>query len=59
MNRVEGGWIPNYTTDGGGNLLQCVDGNITSTLSGRFSNIFDNCGAISRTSTGNIQILAR
>jgi hypothetical protein len=43
-----------YTTDGGGNLLQCVEGNVTSTLTGQYVNIFDNCGAISRTSGGDI-----
>jgi hypothetical protein len=43
-----------YTTDAGGSLLQCVDGDVTSTLSGRYVNINDNCGAISLTASGNL-----
>ncbi|MEE8524560.1 MAG: hypothetical protein V3T72_11565, partial [Thermoanaerobaculia bacterium] len=41
-------------TDAGGNLLTCVDGTITSTLSGQFMAMNDNCGAISLSSTGDI-----
>ncbi len=42
------------TTDSGGNLPAPVDGNITSHLSGPYVNINDNCGAISLTSSGDI-----
>ena len=42
------------TTDAGGNLPAPVEGNITSSLSGQFVNINDNCGAISLTSAGDI-----
>ena len=41
-------------TDSGGNLPAPVDGNITSSLSGPYVNINDNCGAISLTSTGDL-----
>ncbi|MCH9649428.1 MAG: immune inhibitor A [Deltaproteobacteria bacterium] len=41
-------------TDEGGNLLTCVDGTITSTLSGQYMNMVDNCGAISLSGTGNL-----
>ncbi len=41
-------------TDAGGNLLACVDGDITSTLSGRFMNMADQCGAISETTAGDV-----
>ena len=34
-------------TDTGGNLLTCVDGEIATTLSGRFVTVTDTCGAIS------------
>jgi hypothetical protein len=43
-----------FFTDAGGSLLQCVDGDITSTLSGRYIGINDSCGAISLTSAGGI-----
>jgi hypothetical protein len=42
------------TTDSGGNLPNPVDGNITSTLSGEYVRINDNCGPISLTSAGDI-----
>ena len=42
------------STDSGGNLFQCLDGNITSTLSGPFVNINDSCGPISLTSSGDL-----
>jgi len=42
------------TTDSGGNLPLPVDGNITSNLSGQYVRINDNCGAISLTSSGDI-----
>lgn len=38
-------------TDGGGNLLTCVDGDITTTLDGQYMRMNDNCGAISETSS--------
>ncbi len=43
-----------FFTDSGGNLLACVDGDITTTLSGQFVSMFDNCGAISATTGGDI-----
>ena len=42
------------STNSGGNLLQCLDGNITSTLSGPFVNINDSCGPISLSSSGDL-----
>jgi trimeric autotransporter adhesin len=55
------GWpMPNANLGGGlftnseGDLQSCVDGNVTSTLSGTFVSMSDNCGAISLTSAGNI-----
>ncbi len=42
------------TTDSGGNLPSPVDGNITSTLSGEYVRMNDNCGSISLTSAGDI-----
>ena len=42
------------TTDGGGNLPFAVDGDITSTLSGEYVHMNDNCGAISLTSAGDL-----
>jgi hypothetical protein len=41
-------------TDAGGNLAACVDGPITSHLSGPYVNIVDTCGAISLTSSGHL-----
>jgi hypothetical protein len=40
--------------DGGGNLLQCVDGTVTSRLDGRLAVISDGCGAISESTAGAI-----
>jgi hypothetical protein len=42
------------TTDSGGNLPVPADGNITSSLSGPYVRINDNCGPISLTSSGDI-----
>lgn len=42
------------TTDSGGNLPAVVDGNITSTLNGEYVRMNDNCGAISLTSSGDL-----
>ncbi|MDG1904706.1 MAG: hypothetical protein P8I38_03685 [Arenicella sp.] len=42
------------TTDSGGNLPFAVDGSITSTLSGEYVRMNDNCGAISLSSTGDL-----
>jgi len=42
------------TTDSGGNLPAPIDGNITSSLSGEYVNINDNCGPISLTSTSDL-----
>ncbi len=41
-------------TDSGGNLLACVEGTVTSTLSGRYVHINDSCGAISLSTTGEV-----
>ncbi len=42
-----------FTADSGGNLLTCVDGSITTTLSGPFMNMVDVCGAISESTPGD------
>lgn len=42
------------TTDSGGNLSGCITGNITSNLDGQFVRMNDTCGAISLTSSGDI-----
>ncbi len=41
-------------TDSGGNLLTCVDGDITSTLNGQYMQMSDQCGAISLTGPGDL-----
>ncbi|MEE8522489.1 MAG: hypothetical protein V3T72_01055 [Thermoanaerobaculia bacterium] len=41
-------------TDSGGNLLACVDGTVTTALSGLFVNMFDNCGPISESTAGQV-----
>ena len=41
-------------TDIGGNLATCVEGDVTSTLTGAFVNMSDGCGAISLTSSGDV-----
>ncbi len=43
-----------FTTDAGGNLLQCVDGTVTSQLRGPYLQMNDNCGAISLSSSGDL-----
>jgi hypothetical protein len=43
-------------TDGGGNLGVCADGTVTTHLDGLFVSIFDNCGAINESSTGNVDL---
>ena len=43
-----------FTGDAGGNILQCLDGNITSQLDGPFMLMNDNCGAISLTGAGDL-----
>ncbi len=50
----ETGSAGNYFTDGGGQLLACVDGTATSTLSGRFAHVNDSCGAISLGSASEV-----
>jgi hypothetical protein len=45
-----------YTTDAGGNLLQCVDGTITTQLRGPFMRMNDNCGAINESSSGDLDL---
>jgi hypothetical protein len=42
------------TTDLGGNLPLCVDGNISASLSGRYLTMNDQCGASSLTSSGDL-----
>ena len=41
-------------TDAGGSLLACVDGTITTALSGRYMNMSDQCGAISESTAGDV-----
>jgi len=48
---TQGGTV---TTDSGGNLPAPVDGNIISTLFGQYVDIDDDCGAISLTSSGDL-----
>ncbi len=43
-------------TDGGGNSGVCLDGSVTTNLDGLFVKIFDNCGAINESSTGDIDL---
>lgn len=43
-------------TDSGGNLLACVDGDVTTTLSGRYLVMNDSCGAISETSATDLDL---
>ena len=43
-----------HFTDSGGNLLACVDGTVTTKLSGLYMNMVDNCGAISESSSGAV-----
>ena len=42
------------TTDVGGNLPVCVDGSISSSLSGPFMVMSDNCGAVNLSGTGSL-----
>ncbi len=42
------------TTDGGGNLPVCVDGSISTALTGKYMTMVDNCGAISLSGTGDL-----
>ena len=50
---VENGGTTQFT-DSAGNVLSCVDGDITSTLSGRYLRMDDQCGAISLSDSGDI-----
>ena len=43
-----------FTADSGGNLLTCVDGDITTTLDGPFIDMIDSCGAASETTSGDV-----
>jgi hypothetical protein len=45
-----------YYTDGGGNHPVCVNGEVTTTLEGPHIRIDDLCGAISESSTGDIDL---
>lgn len=45
-----------YTTDAGGNLLQCVDGTVTTQLRGPFMRMNDNCGAINESASGDLDL---
>lgn len=40
-------------TDAGGSLLACVDGSISSTLSGPYLRMIDNCGAVVESTAGS------
>ncbi|MEZ5313984.1 MAG: hypothetical protein R2862_10245 [Thermoanaerobaculia bacterium] len=40
-----------FTTDAGGNLQACVDGTATTTLTGAYIKISDNCGAVNESSS--------
>ncbi|MEM7353649.1 MAG: hypothetical protein AAF657_22820 [Acidobacteriota bacterium] len=44
----------NFVTDTGGNLLSCVDGDITTALAGPFIQINDACGTVNETTSGDI-----
>jgi len=44
------------TADAGGNLPICVDGAVGTTLSGRYMQMTDNCGAIEEFSTGDLDL---
>ncbi len=52
---VSDGGQPAYT-DSGGNHPVCVDGEVTTTLDGRYIRIDDLCGAISESSVGDIDL---
>ena len=43
-----------YVTDTGGNVLACLDGSITSDLTGPYVQIVDNCGAVALSGTGDL-----
>ena len=43
-----------FFADSGGNLAQCVDGTITSNLSGAHVTMTDNCGAITESTAGDV-----
>ena len=45
-----------FLTDAGGNLAQCVDGSASTQLDGPFMIMNDACGAISESSTGDIDL---
>jgi hypothetical protein len=59
----QGGWpmpfanvVGNGFTDHGGNVLGCVAGSATTTLVGQFVRMNDNCGAISESGPGDIDL---
>ncbi len=41
-------------TDAGGNLLACIDGDVTTTLTGQYLDMIDNCGAVTETTAGDV-----
>lgn len=43
-----------FFSDSGGNLQACVDGSINSTLTGRFVDMIDNCGAVNENTAGDV-----
>jgi trimeric autotransporter adhesin len=45
-----------FTTDTGGNVGVCVNGDISTALSGRFIKMTDTCGAAAETSPGDIDL---
>ncbi len=43
-----------FFSDSGGNLLACVDGAISTTLTGRYLNMIDTCGAVTESTGGDL-----
>ncbi len=43
-----------FTTDGGGNLMTCVDGTVSTALQGPFLQMSDECGAINESTAGDV-----
>ncbi len=43
-----------FFSDSGGNLLACVDGEISTTLTGRYLRMIDTCGAVSESTAGDV-----
>ena len=45
-----------FYTDSGGNLLACVDGFVGTTLNGQFMNMNDDCGELTESGMGDINL---